>query len=113
VEAVNERKGPSLDLYPVLSKFQDVFPNELLRLPPEREIDVTIELKPSVEPISKTPYHMTSPKICELQLHLKELMANKAHCFTLGHASNFCKEEGRILTTVYRLQGLELCYSEK
>ena len=28
VEAMNERKGPSLDQYPVLSKFKDVFSNE-------------------------------------------------------------------------------------
>ena len=45
VEAVNERKGPSLDQYPVLLEFQDVFPNELPGLPPERELDFTIELK--------------------------------------------------------------------
>ena len=45
VEAVNERKGPSLDQYLVLSEFQDVFPNELPGLPPERELDFTIELK--------------------------------------------------------------------
>ena len=46
MEAVNERKGPSLDQYPVLSEFKDVFLNELPRLPLEREIDFTIELKP-------------------------------------------------------------------
>jgi hypothetical protein len=55
VEAVKDRKGPSLDQYPVLSEFQDVFPNELPGLPPERELDFTIELKPGAEPISKTP----------------------------------------------------------
>jgi hypothetical protein len=47
VEAVGERKGPSLDQYPVLSEFPDVFSNELPGLPPERELDFTIELKPS------------------------------------------------------------------
>jgi hypothetical protein len=61
VEAVNERKGPSLDQYPVLSEFKDVFPNEFSGLPPERELDFTIEIKPGVEPISKTLYRMTSP----------------------------------------------------
>jgi hypothetical protein len=74
VEAVSERKGPSLDQYPVLSKFKDVFPNELPGLPPEREIDFTIELKPSAEPISKTLYRMTVLEICELQMQLKELL---------------------------------------
>ena len=47
VEAMNERKGPSLDQYLVLSKFKDVFPNELPELPPERELDFTIQRKPS------------------------------------------------------------------
>jgi hypothetical protein len=68
VEAVNERKGPSLDQYPVLSEFTDVFPNKLSGLPPEREIDFTIEIKPGAEPISKTPYRMTAPELCELQM---------------------------------------------
>jgi hypothetical protein len=74
VEAVNERKGPSLDQYPVLSEFQDVFPNELQGLPPERELDFTIELKPGAEPISKSLYRMTALKLCELQMQLKELL---------------------------------------
>ena len=56
VEAVNERKGPSLDQHPVLSEFKDVFPNKLPGLPSERELDFTIELKPGAEPISKTLY---------------------------------------------------------
>jgi hypothetical protein len=74
VEAVNERKGPSLDQYPVLSEFQDVFPNELPGLPPERELDFTIELKPGAKPICKSPYRMTAPELCELQMQLKELL---------------------------------------
>jgi hypothetical protein len=74
VEAVNERKGLSLDRYPVLSKFKDVFLNELPGLPPERELDFTIELKPGPEPISKNPYWMTVLELCELKMQLKELL---------------------------------------
>ena len=74
VEAVNERKGPSLDQYLVFSNFKDVFLNELPGLPPERELDFTIELKPSAKPISKTLYRMTASKLCELQMQLKELL---------------------------------------
>jgi hypothetical protein len=74
VEAVNERKGPSLDQYLVLSEFQDVSPNELPGLPLERELDFTIEIKPSAEPISKNLYWMTVLKLCELQMQLKELV---------------------------------------
>jgi hypothetical protein len=74
VEEVNERKGPSLDQYPVLSEFKDVFTNELPGLPPERELDFTIELKPCAKPISKTLYWMTASDLCELQMQLKELL---------------------------------------
>jgi hypothetical protein len=74
VEVVNERKGPLLDQYSVLSEFKDVFMNELPGLPLERELDFTIELKPGVEPISKTTYRMTVPELCELQMQLKELL---------------------------------------
>jgi hypothetical protein len=66
VEAVNERKGPALDQYPILSDFKDVFPNELSGLPHQRELDFTIELKAGAEPISKTLYRMTVPELCEL-----------------------------------------------
>jgi hypothetical protein len=74
VEAVNERKGPSLDQYLVLSEFKDVFPNELPGLPPERELDFTIELKPGAETISKTSYQMRELELCELQMQLKDLL---------------------------------------
>jgi hypothetical protein len=68
VEAVNERKGPSLDQYPILSEFKDVFLNDLPGLPPERELDFTIDLKPGAEPISKTLYQRTTSNLCELQM---------------------------------------------
>jgi hypothetical protein len=74
VEVVNEGKGTSLDQYPILSEFKDVFSKELPGLPPERELDFTIELKPIAEPISKTPYRMTTSKLCELHMQLKETL---------------------------------------
>ena len=37
----------------VVCKFPDVFPEELLRLPPDREIEFEIELLPKTTPISK------------------------------------------------------------
>ena len=63
-----------MDQYPVLSKFEDVFPKDFPRLPPERELVFTIEIKPGAKPISKTMYRMTVPKLFELQMQLKELL---------------------------------------
>ena len=58
VQEVSKDKGPSLEQYLILSEFPDVFSKELPGLPPRRELDLTIELKPGTEPISKTPYRM-------------------------------------------------------
>jgi hypothetical protein len=103
VEAVSERKGPSLDQYPVLSEFQDVSSNELPRLPPERELDFTIEIKPSVEPISKTPYRMTTSELCELQMQLKELL-------DLGLVRSSVSPWGALVIFVNKKDGsLQLC----
>jgi hypothetical protein len=55
-----------LDQYPVLLEFKDVFQNEFPGLPPERELDFIIDLKPGAEPISNTLYRMIAPKLCEL-----------------------------------------------
>ena len=44
------------------------------RITPIRELDLTIELNHGTQPISKTPYRMTAPKLQELQIELKELL---------------------------------------
>jgi len=74
VTSLNEGDDSSLEIYPVLSEFPDVFPKELPGLPPKREIDFSIELKPGTEPISKAPYRMTTPELRELQVQLQELL---------------------------------------
>ena len=42
----------------VVCKCEDVFLDELLGLPPHRDIDFTIELHPGTSPISMTPHRM-------------------------------------------------------
>ena len=44
---------PTLQSVPVVSEFPDVFPDELPGLPPEREIDFSIDLLPGTQPISR------------------------------------------------------------
>ena len=52
----------------------DVFPEELSGMLPERELEFTIDLKPRTEPIAITPYRMSTPKLQELKMQLKELL---------------------------------------
>ena len=49
---------PDLDLPRVVSEYEDVFPDELPGLPPQRVVDFGIELHPGTLPISITPHRM-------------------------------------------------------
>ena len=68
---------PRLEDYQVLQEFKDVFPDEILGLPPKRDIDFTIETLPGVAPVSKKPYRMSTPEMLELKMQLQELLENK------------------------------------
>ena len=51
----------------VVCIFPNVFPEELLGLSPDREIEFEIELLSVTAPISKTPYRMAPAKLKELK----------------------------------------------
>ena len=59
---------PDLDLPRVVCKYEDVFPDELLGLPPQRVVDFDIELHPSTSPISMTPHKMAQVELQELRV---------------------------------------------
>nr|GFC03924.1 putative reverse transcriptase domain, aspartic peptidase domain protein [Tanacetum cinerariifolium] len=59
---------------PIVSKFPDVFPDELLGIPPVHEVEFSIELIPRAEPISKAPYRMAPIELKELKDQLQELL---------------------------------------
>ena len=42
----------------VVSEFSDVFPDDLPGMPPERDIEFSIDLLPGTAPIAKRPYRM-------------------------------------------------------
>ena len=48
-----------LGLPRVVCEYEEVFLNELLRLPTHKDVDFTIELHPRTSPISMTPHRMT------------------------------------------------------
>ena len=62
---------------PVLREYVDVFPKEMLGLPPKRELDFTIELVPGAGPSSKAPYRKNILELKELKSQLKELIDKK------------------------------------
>jgi hypothetical protein len=69
-----EKKGIELDKIPVVREFPDVFPKELPGLPPEREVEVSIETLPGTTPVAQAPYRMAPTELVELKIQLQELM---------------------------------------
>jgi hypothetical protein len=58
----------------VIQEFLDVFPDELLKMPPERAIEFKIELEPGTAPIAKASYKMLPLELAELKIQLQDLL---------------------------------------
>jgi hypothetical protein len=69
-----ENDKPNLEDHPILREYKEVFPEEVLGLPPRRDIDFLIELTPGAVPTSRMPYRMSTLELVELKLQLKEMM---------------------------------------
>jgi hypothetical protein len=64
-------QGPMVQ---VVNEFSNVFYEELPGMPPDRDIEFVIDLKPSIVPIYKSPYRMATLQLAELKEHIKELL---------------------------------------
>ena len=49
-------------------EYEDVFLDELLGLPPHKDVDFLIELHPGTSPISMTPHRMAPVELQELKV---------------------------------------------
>jgi hypothetical protein len=58
----------------VVREFPDVFPNDLLGMPPKTVIEFKIELQPGTAPIAKAPYKMSPVEMKELKIQLQGLL---------------------------------------
>ena len=67
-------EGKTLD-HPILQEYIDVFPYDILGMPPKWDIDFYIDLVLGAEPISRAPYQMTIQEPSELHLQLEDLLA--------------------------------------
>ena len=65
---------PDLNLPRVVCEYEDVFLDELSRLPPQRIVDSNIELHPGTSPISMTSHRMVPVKLQELKVQLQDLL---------------------------------------
>jgi hypothetical protein len=65
---------PDIQDISVVCEFPDVFPEDLPRLPPERDVEFVIELKLGTAPISRRSYRMPPNVLAELKTQLQDLL---------------------------------------
>jgi hypothetical protein len=74
--------APSLEDIPIAREYPDVFSDDLPGMPPDRDMEFTIELQPGMTPISRRPYKMTPKELTELKVQLNELMDKGFICLS-------------------------------
>src|SRR3954469_21221526 len=62
---------------PVVCEFPEGFPEEVNELPPEREVEFSIDLVPGTSPVSMAPYRMSASELAELKKQLEEFLEKK------------------------------------
>ncbi|GJR60203.1 hypothetical protein Tco_1502365 [Tanacetum coccineum] len=70
---------PKLNDISVVREFEDVFPEDLSGLPPQRQVEFRIDLVPGATPIAKSPYRLAPSEMQELSGQLQELQDNGFH----------------------------------
>ncbi|GJS27230.1 hypothetical protein Tco_0487850, partial [Tanacetum coccineum] len=64
---------PRISDIPVVRDLIDVFPEDLLGLPPQRQVEFCIDLVLGAMPVAKSPYRLAPSKMQELSEQLQEL----------------------------------------
>src|SRR3954453_19321861 len=67
LNALNVAPLEGIEKVPIVCDFTDVFPEELPGIPPIREVEFVIDLKPGTVPIAKRPYKMPPHHLLELK----------------------------------------------
>nr|GEW66664.1 putative reverse transcriptase domain-containing protein [Tanacetum cinerariifolium] len=57
----------------IVREFMEVFPKDLLGLPPTRQVEFQIDLVPDDAPVARAPYRLAPAKMQELSTQLQEL----------------------------------------
>jgi hypothetical protein len=71
---VNQLEEKSLEHISIVCEYPDVFSKELPGMPPDRDIEFSIELLPGTAPISKRDYRMDVKDLIEMKKQLEELL---------------------------------------
>ncbi|KAJ0442506.1 putative nucleotidyltransferase, Ribonuclease H [Helianthus annuus] len=69
-----EAAEPKLEDIPIVREYPEVFPEDLPRLSPQRQVEFHIDLVPGAAPLAKAPYRLAPSEMQELSTQLQELL---------------------------------------
>nr|GFA09675.1 putative reverse transcriptase domain-containing protein [Tanacetum cinerariifolium] len=72
-ENEDKSKERRLEDVPIVQDFLEVFPEDLLGIPPTRQVEFQIDLVPGAAPVARPPYRLAPSEMKELSDQLKEL----------------------------------------
>nr|GEU84319.1 putative reverse transcriptase domain-containing protein [Tanacetum cinerariifolium] len=72
-KAEDKSEEKRLEDVPIVREFSEVFPKDLLGLPPTRQVKFQINLVPGAAPVARSPYRLTPAEMQELSTQLQEL----------------------------------------
>ncbi|XP_076943679.1 uncharacterized protein LOC143614000 [Bidens hawaiensis] len=68
-----DKEKRKIEDIPIVHDFPDVFTDDVVGLPPIRQVEFRIDLVPGANPVAKAPYHLAPSKMQELSSQLQEL----------------------------------------
>ncbi|XP_022867527.1 uncharacterized protein LOC111387219 [Olea europaea var. sylvestris] len=63
-----------LDDVPIVPEYADMLPDDLPGIPPDRQVEFTVDLVPEATHVFKAPYRMAPKELQELRMQLEELL---------------------------------------
>ncbi|GKD17663.1 hypothetical protein Tco_1206821 [Tanacetum coccineum] len=72
-ETEDKSKEKRLEDVPIVRDFPEVFPEDLVGIPPPRQVEFRIDLVPGAAPVAWAPYRLAPSEMKELSEQLKEL----------------------------------------
>ncbi|GJR36146.1 putative reverse transcriptase domain-containing protein [Tanacetum coccineum] len=104
---------PKLSDISVVREFEDVFPEDLSGLPPQRQVEFRIDLVPGVTLVAKSPYRLAPSEMQELSGQLQDARPGFQYDLVQSHgiAMLFCPKKEWFATKFDQLQGS--CYFSK
>jgi hypothetical protein len=72
--SLHQTTAPKLEYIHIACEFPDIFPKDLPSMPPDRDVEFTIELQLGTSHIFRRLYKMTPKELAELKVQLNELI---------------------------------------